>query len=140
MAYTITRRITFCAGHRVFGHESKCRNLHGHNYTVLFDAQAEQLDELGRVIDFAVLKERLKAWIDEYWDHGLILMESDPIVPMMTRSLAQKCYLLPQNPTAENLAEHLLHHAAPEALEGVGVRVVRVTLWETENCCAMVEL
>ena len=52
---TCTRRIQFCAGHRVMGHEGKCRNLHGHNYVVFVTAQADELDSVGRVIDFSVL-------------------------------------------------------------------------------------
>jgi hypothetical protein len=51
------RRIPFAAGHRVFQHESKCRNLHGHNYVAVLHARADAgLDALGRVIDFSVLK------------------------------------------------------------------------------------
>ena len=34
MKLTCTRRLQFCAGHRVYGHESKCANVHGHNLAV----------------------------------------------------------------------------------------------------------
>src|SRR5262249_22784820 len=54
---TATRRIQFAAGHRVFGHEGKCRYLHGHNFVALVTAAADDLDAVGRVIDFGVLKE-----------------------------------------------------------------------------------
>ncbi len=36
--------------------------------------------------------------------------------------------------TAENMAQHLLTEVCPRALEGSGVRIVKVVLWETENC------
>ena len=35
---TATRRIQFAAGHRVFGHEGKCRYLHGHNFIAFVTA------------------------------------------------------------------------------------------------------
>ena len=54
------RKIHFSAGHRVYGHESKCSNLHGHNYVLWVHAGAKELDELGRVIDFSVLKDYFK--------------------------------------------------------------------------------
>src|SRR5690606_40371968 len=43
-------------GHRVVGHEGKCRFLHGHNYRIHFTVAADQLDEIGRVVDFSVIK------------------------------------------------------------------------------------
>ena len=75
---TCTRRIQFCAGHRVKNHESKCRNLHGHNYVVWITAKLDAgTDELGRVVDFSVLKARIGGWIEDAWDHGFILWDQD---------------------------------------------------------------
>ena len=138
---TATRRIQFCAGHRVQGHENKCRNLHGHNYVVFFEARAQQLDSLGRVIDFSVLKEKLGGWIDENWDHGFVLGEADHQARTVIGGLAtQKLYIMPTNPTAENMAEYLLRTVGPKQLEGTGVELCRVTVWETENCYAIAEV
>ena len=146
MPITCTRRIQFCAGHRLLDHEGKCAHIHGHNYVALLTAEAEALDGVGRVIDFAVLKERIGGFIETHWDHGFILNQNDKI---MERLLAhadmelehgQKVYFLQVNPTAENLADHLLRCVGPKALEGTGVRLVRVELWETENCRAEVSL
>lgn len=133
---TCTRRLQFCAGHRVHNHESKCRNLHGHNYVALFTASAP-LDDLGRVIDFSVLKQQIGGWIDEHWDHGFILWDND-LEARATMALMpqQKLFLLPTNPTAENMARHLLQVVCPERLAGTGVEVIKVRLWETENCYA----
>ena len=155
---TCTRRIQFCAGHRVYGHEGKCRNIHGHNYVALFTAQAEALDGIGRVIDFSVLKERLGGWIEENWDHGFIYWEDDPemvslfILSRIPTDFGEaitkrsspngefKAYCLPENPTAENMAVYLLHEIAPTMLEGTGIWLNKVQLWETENCYATAEL
>lgn len=136
---TCTRRIQFCVGHRVYGHESKCSNLHGHNYVVLFTARGvdEALDALGRVIDFSVLKEKLGGWIECHWDHGFVLWDEDQEAIDAVKSVGgQKLYLLPYNPTAENLADHLLGVSSGE-LHGTGVQVIEIEIWETENCKAV---
>ncbi|HEY9793260.1 MAG TPA: 6-carboxytetrahydropterin synthase [Candidatus Obscuribacterales bacterium] len=136
------RRIQFCAGHRVYGHETKCKHIHGHNFQVFFHARSAQgLDALGRVIDFGVLKERLGTWIDENWDHGVILWSKDhEAIEALSKLPEQKMYLLSENPTAENLAAVLLTDIAPKLLADSGVVVEKVVLWETENCFAEVEL
>lgn len=140
MTPTCTRRIQFCAGHRVAGHENKCRNLHGHNYVALFEAEAS-LDELGRVIDFSVLKERIGGWIDEHWDHGFVIGEEDQeALDVIGQMPGQKQYVLPMNPTAEWMADYLLYDVCPAVLEDTGVTVRKVILWETENCYATAEL
>lgn len=140
MSVTATRRIQFCAGHRVWGHESKCAHLHGHNYVALFEAEAASLDSIGRVIDFGVLKERLGGWIERMWDHGFLLYRLDTSLAyfesLAAGHAAQKLYVMDDNPTAENMALHLLREVGPKVLAGTGVRLVSVTVWETENCKA----
>jgi len=135
-----TRRVQFCAGHRVHKHESKCANPHGHNYVAFFHAEAPELDSLGRVIDFSVLKDRLGGWIDEHWDHGFIYGSMDYQMRASLAPVGGKQFELEANPTAENMALHLLHEVGPTVLEGTSVRLVRVVLWETENCHVEVTL
>lgn len=147
---TCTRRIQFCAGHRVMGHENKCAHLHGHNYVVMVTAQgadwkvstdSEGLDRIGRVVDFAVLKHRLGGWIEDNWDHGFILHTDDAdaweaVRVFMASGVDQKTYAMPDNPTAENMANHLLRVIGPQVLDDTGVELTTVRVWETENCYA----
>lgn len=140
---TCTRRIQFCAGHRVMDHESKCRNLHGHNYVVYFTAELDTtLDSLGRVVDFSVLKALFGGWIDENWDHGFVLFEKDKeAISVLSTMENQKIAYMPYNPTAENMAHYLLHDLAPELLaDHEGLRLVKVRVEETENCAAEVSI
>lgn len=129
------RILKFDSGHRVVNHESKCRSLHGHEYHAHIYAEAANLDDLGRVIDFSVIKERIGGWIDEHWDHAMIIWGYDP-----DRELIQKCsgfkkpFILPKNPTAENMALHLINDVCPYLLEGTGVKVSKIRLYETSNC------
>lgn len=136
-----TRRLQYAIGHRVFRHESKCARLHGHNYVFLLTAQAPELDALGRVIDFGVLKGRFAPWLEAHWDHGFLLWEGDDSAIAAVRSVPDhKLALLPKNPTAENMALHLLHVVGPDLLKDTHVRLVKVGIWETENCYAEASL
>jgi 6-pyruvoyltetrahydropterin/6-carboxytetrahydropterin synthase len=133
---TCTRRIQFCAGHRVYGHENKCAHPHGHNYVAMLTASAEGLDSVGRVIDFSVLKNKVGGWIDQFWDHGFLVWKGDTeIVEFLTKH-RHKSYLMPYNPTAENMAKYLLLNVGPKVLLGTGVQLTHVRIWETENCHA----
>jgi len=135
---TATRRIQFCSGHRVFNHESKCRNIHGHNYVAFITSEADELDDLGRVIDFSVLKQKVGGWIDENWDHGFIAFKDDLKAVEIIKDIGTRLYLMDQNPTAENMALHLLNDICPVLMQGTGVKITKITLWETENVYAEV--
>ena len=131
---TCERRLTFAAGHRVFGHEGKCANLHGHNFTVVVTAKAGGLDKVGRVVDFSVLKARYGSFLETEWDHGFLLWEKDKDgIAAMKLVDRQKFVVLPFNPTSENIADHLLK-MGPELMFGMGVHIVKVRVYETENC------
>jgi 6-pyruvoyltetrahydropterin/6-carboxytetrahydropterin synthase len=129
-----TRRLQYAIGHRVHLHESKCRHLHGHNFVFFLTAQAPQLDAIGRVIDFGVLKQRFGTWLETNWDHGFVLWEQDEEAIAAVRMVSgQKLFRLPYNPTAENLAAYLLETIGPMVLAGTDVTLTRVRVFETEN-------
>lgn len=131
---TATRKLEFDAAHRVKLHESKCKNLHGHRYGVEVTAEAPELDALGRVVDFGVLKQKLGSWIDQNWDHQTILWEQDrPLGEAIAAQTGQPIFYLPDNPTAENMAKYLLREICPTLFEAP-LTITRITLRETPNC------
>ena len=135
------RRFTFCAGHRLVGHEGKCRNLHGHNYSLEIYVTGQEQDEIGRILDFKKLKQSVNGWIDENWDHTFILWEKDDNgISAIKSSEPHRLYELDSNPTAENMAIHFLHEVCPKILEGSGAKAYKVRLWESEETCAEVVL
>ena len=90
-------------GHRVVGHENKCRHLHGHNYRIHFVCEADQLDALGRVIDFGLINDRLCQWLEEHWDHRLMIWQEDPLLPELQRIASEDLCIVPFNPTSMSL-------------------------------------
>jgi 6-pyruvoyltetrahydropterin/6-carboxytetrahydropterin synthase len=139
MSITCTRRIQFCAGHRVLKHESKCANAHGHNYVALVTARGsvDALDRIGRVVDFSVLKDRIGGWIDKNWDHGFLAFKDDyQMIDALAQIQGQKMFIMSTNPTAENMAKLLMEVSNSQLLGGTGVSLIKVEIWETENCKA----
>lgn len=120
------------------GHENKCAHLHGHNYEVHITAEAKALDNVGRVIDFSVLKEKIGSWIEQQWDHGFLLWERDISAIDAIKGFLdgrQKLFILPDNPTAENLASYILRQGN-DLIADARLRIVKVVVWETPNCYA----
>lgn len=132
---TAERYHDISCGHRVHGHESKCADFHGHNYRVHFTISAEALDSVGRVLDFSVMKSVLCEWLEQNWDHKFLLWNMDPhwqLAKTLPGFIA-----VPFNPTAENMAEFLLHKGN-ELLAEHGVKLIRVRIDETRKCSAEV--
>ena len=142
MSFHATRYHDISCGHRVYGHEGKCNNLHGHNYRITFTVVAENgLDAVGRVMDFSVIKAKLCVWLEENWDHKMLLWEKDPFLSWVYWDtpldvLDPTVVKLPFNPTAENIAEHLVTVVAPRELAGTGCKLISAEVEETRKCAA----
>lgn len=81
--YYVTKRLEIAGSHRLsLSYQSKCENLHGHNWIVTVYCRAKSLNEDGMVVDFKHIKDKIHG----YLDHGNFNE------------------LLPFNPTAENIA------------------------------------
>lgn len=142
---TASRYHDISCGHRVVGHENKCALLHGHNYRVHFTCSAPNLDQVGRVIDFSVMKSKLCMWLEDNWDHKFLAWEEDGLVRSLLHLAPRPgedygMVLVPFNPTAENIAKHLLHVIGPQQLEGTGVQLIHVEIEETRKCKAAASL
>jgi 6-pyruvoyltetrahydropterin/6-carboxytetrahydropterin synthase len=138
----LVRQLRFCAGHRLFGHEGRCAFLHGHNYRVDLEvvpaAGSGTVDAVGRVVDFSLIKRRMLGWLDEHWDHAFIVFADDASALAAVRAARPtKYFVLPWNPTAENMARYLLEVVAPRVLDDLGVVARRVAVWETDEACAV---
>ena len=81
--YYISKRMEIAGAHSLnLSYESKCQNLHGHNWIVEVFCKSETLNADGMVEDFTLIKKRIHDTLDH------------------------KCLndILPFNPTAENMA------------------------------------
>lgn len=120
----VSKEFTFDAAHHLHCYEGKCKNLHGHTYTVIFGISG-YVDDSGLMMDFGDMKEIWKNDIEVHLDHRY-LNETLP----------------PMNTTAENLVvwiyekmqESLLQEDRQNKYHGARVEFVR--LFETPTSYA----
>ena len=106
--YEIKKTMEISASHRLdLGYESKCANLHGHNWIVTVYLRSETLNADGMIMDFTEIKQK----ITNRLDHTVL----NEVVPF--------------NPTAENLAKFICDELAPYCY--------RVEVTESENNMAV---
>lgn len=142
MSIKAVRYHDFSCGHRVVGHEGKCKYFHGHNYRVTFYVEAKELDDIGRVIDFSVIKSHLCMWLEDNWDHKFVAWDQDPIINKFCEDHLKELGIVkvPFNPTAENMGLYLLREVGPDMLGGTGVVLIKVVVEETRKCSAEVSI
>ena len=128
--YRVTQYLDFCYGHRLLDYEGKCRHLHGHNGRAVVVLEGSRLDDQGMLVDFSKIKNSLGGWIAQHLDHRMILCQDDPVVAGLL-SQNEAIYVMPVNPTAENIAQLIFQYAKSQDFP-----VKEVTLWETADSCA----
>ena len=128
--HSVTKIMDFAYGHRLINYDGKCRFLHGHNGILEVDIAADTLDDCGMVVDFGDVKDLVKGWVDENLDHRMILCRDDPMAEALAE-MGEPVYLMPANPTAENIAKHIFEQA-----KGMGLNIVEARLWETPSSYA----
>ncbi len=116
--YELTVEDHFAAAHNLREYEGECERLHGHNWKVEVRLGADELDELGMVVDFRVVKAALGDILGRL-DHEY-LNETAPFDTL--------------NPTTENLCRHVAEQLGGRLPSYVRVR--RVTCWESDRCSA----
>jgi 6-pyruvoyltetrahydropterin/6-carboxytetrahydropterin synthase len=115
----------FAAAHSLRGYQGKCEDLHGHNYRVRLVVSGTELDKIGLLQDFTVLKRVLRGIVDKL-DHKH-LNELPPFDKI--------------NPSAENLARFIHDETARQLAGQLGdASLASVTVWETETAAATYKL
>lgn len=85
--YYLRKRLEISASHYLnLSYQSKCSELHGHNWIIYVYCRAKDLNEDGMVCDFSKIKQLIQDKIDHTCINNV----------------------LPFNPTAENLARWIV--------------------------------
>ena len=95
--FTIRVEEYFSAAHFLSSYHGKCERLHGHNYRVWVTIKGNKLDSGGMLIDFGIVKKKLREIIALY-DH-LNLNECEDFKD--------------GNPSAERIAYSIYKRLAP---------------------------
>lgn len=63
--YYIEKHLEIAGSHRLnLDYESKCNNLHGHNWNVVICCKSKQLNNNGMVEDFTLIKKKISDKLD----------------------------------------------------------------------------
>ena len=125
MKALVARQFSFDAAHFLPNYNGKCRNMHGHRWTIEVGIEGDVgLD--GMVVDFGDLKSMVQPILDNF-DHGLI----NTIV---------------ENPTAENIASYVWNWIVnvrassynSERINLLEPTLKHVRVWETPDSYAEV--
>jgi 6-pyruvoyltetrahydropterin/6-carboxytetrahydropterin synthase len=109
----------FSAAHQLRMVAKKCENLHGHNWKIEVFVSGETLNDAGVLMDFGEIKQHV-AGVMEMLDH---------------RFLNELNCFEGYNPSSENIALHIARELQEKITEP-GVRVSRITAWESDDACA----
>ncbi len=117
--YELTVKSEFEAAHRIENYPGKCVRLHGHNWIVEALAQGTELNELGILIDFKILKAELNK-ILEALDH---------------QYLNELEMFAKKNPTAENLAKEIFDRLSQSEIFTGSTKLKAVKVHESPKSC-----
>jgi len=130
--YSVTCRVEFDAAHRLVGHKGACCNLHGHRYVAEVTVCGERLNEFGMVVDFGDIKKEIRDFVDNLWDHNILLNSQDSLAEGVDGDQERKPYIFSEmNPTAEVMARELWRR--------MSFPVSKVRIYETPDCWAEYE-
>ena len=134
--YTLISEASFDSAHFLAQYEGKCRNIHGHRWTIKVEIYGEDLQESGScrgmLVDFGDLKKYLKELAD-YYDHALII-EKDSMRELTLNVLKGDGFRIIEvefRPTAENFAKYFYNY-----FKDKGFLVKNIFVYETLNNCA----
>ena len=124
--------------HALHGYDGLCKNIHGHSYRLWVTLRGPILEDHGNkkdgmVLDFGLLKQLVKPNIIDKYDHSLVLNANSPHANI-DLSTFEKVYLLPYQPTSENLVNDfvsIIKNQLPANIE-----LYKVVLSETANSFA----
>lgn len=102
------------SAHFLKGYEGRCKDLHGHTWKIEVVIVGEQLDAIGMLADFAVLKKELREFL----------------VPIDHVCLNDLPYFKKHNPTTENIAKYVYQNFAAKIAP---LKIKRVRVWESDS-------
>lgn len=136
--HKVIKSFEFDAAHRLHEYNGLCANIHGHRYKVEFEFMCPALDGLGIGVDFGCIKSIAKTWVDENWDHALLLNSNDPFYDLISSQVTPEGFddmrlypFMDINPTAEAMAKELFDVLNPLFEGETPALLSKVRVWET---------
>ena len=137
----ITKKFTFETGHALFGHDGKCKNIHGHSYSLFVTVLGRPISEsrnpkFGMVMDFSDLKKIVKEEIVNPYDHATVFNKNSPHLELANdlKKRGHKIVLVVYQPTSEMLVIDFAEKI--KSLLPKNIELYSLKLQETATCYA----
>ena len=108
----------FAAAHQLRMVSEKCENLHGHNWKIEVFVAGSALNDAGVLVDFGEIKKEVAG-----------------VMKLLDHRFHNELECFDGKPSSENIAIYIAN-ALQEKIMAPGIRVSRVTAWESEDACA----
>lgn len=104
--YYISKRLEIAGAHKLtLDYESKCQNLHGHNWIVIVYCKSKELNENGMIIDFKHIKNKISDKLDHQYINDIV--NFNPTAENMARWICEQipnCYKVSVQESEGNIA------------------------------------
>jgi 6-pyruvoyltetrahydropterin/6-carboxytetrahydropterin synthase len=114
--YYVSKRMEIAGAHCLtLPYESKCENLHGHNWIVTVYCRSKTLTDYGMVIDFTHIKKEIHDVLDHH-NINLVIIDRNPTAENMARWICDKvndiikvgeCWKVTVQESEGNIAEYV---------------------------------
>lgn len=106
--FTVKKRLEISASHQLqLSYESKCENLHGHNWIIDVYLKSDTLNEDGMVMDFTHIKESIHKRLDH--KHLNDVLDFNPTAENMAKWICDQlehCYRVDVQESENNIATY----------------------------------
>ena len=105
--YKIKKRLEISAAHKLsLNYESKCQNLHGHNWIIEIYCKSEKLNENGMVYDFTHIKKKIQEKLDHQYINDILTVNptAENIAKWIADELGEMCYKVEVQESEGNIA------------------------------------
>lgn len=107
--YRVKKRLEIAGAHKLtLDYESKCSNVHGHNWIVEIYMQSKDLDRNGMVMDFTHIKKEIHDALDHKYINDVVGVNptAENIARWICEKLGEKCYKVTVQESEGNIAEY----------------------------------
>ena len=136
----VTKIFEFDTAHTLHNYDGLCSNIHGHTYKLHVTVIGEPIADItspkcGMVVDFGVLKNKIKDNIIDKFDHSLIVSRNENTnFAESNNSIFKRIHIVDFQPTAENIVAHFAELIKP--LLPQGIELFSLRLYETSTSFA----
>lgn len=126
----IAKEFRWEMGHRLFFHNGKCKNIHGHTYRLWIELTGNQ-DSNGLVLDYYDLSKIISPIIEKI-DHSVMVYSKDTGLIDAMKKLDSKMVIVDFESTAENICKYILNEIKQSNLPS-NILSVKARIFETDD-------